>query len=76
MKSHIWSKRTVVQPNTGLPRPTVTKHTITFTLGILFPKTYTRVVRRPYTGEELRQLRAERGVGQVRRIGGAVRKAA
>ena len=44
------------------------KHTITHQLGVLFPKVYTRAVRHPYTGEELRELRRQRGVGQVRRV--------
>lgn len=43
-------------------------HTVTHTKDILFPKVYSRWVRRPYTGAELREMRKLRGVGQVRRI--------
>lgn len=47
----------------------VWKHTVTHMSGVLFPKIYTRLVRAPLTGAELRELRKLRGVGQVRRIG-------
>ncbi len=41
----------------------VWKHTITRSPLGFVPKVYSRLVRVPYTGEELRALRAERGVG-------------
>jgi hypothetical protein len=69
-----FTRRIILQPGKGMPRPTVHKHTITPTL--FMPHVYSREVRRQYTGEELRQLRKERGVGQVRRISRAVAEAA
>jgi hypothetical protein len=46
----------------------ISKHTITQSFGVMFPKVYSRLVRAPYTGAELRELRQLRGVGPVRRI--------
>lgn len=43
-------------------------HTLTLLKDTFIPKVYSRWVRRPYTGEELREMRKLRGVGQVRRI--------
>jgi hypothetical protein len=69
-------KRTYIQPGRGMPLPTVIKHTETWTPGVMFPKVYTREVRRQWTGEELRALRKSRGVGQFRRVMPAERVAA
>lgn len=41
----------------------VQKQTISWFAWQFYPRIYTRLVRAPYSGEELRQLRAERGVG-------------
>jgi hypothetical protein len=45
-------------------RPREWRHSVKWVAGQFYPKVYSRFVRRPYTGEELRKLRAERGVGR------------
>jgi len=76
MRPPIQARKVFVQPGRGMPLPTVHKHTVTPSPYGFMPHTYSREVRRPWTGEELRALRKQRGVGQVRRIMPAERIAA
>jgi hypothetical protein len=66
--SMVIARSTKVLQGRGLPLPSAILHTTTFYLGVLFPRVYSREVRRPYTGAELRELRKLKGVGPVRRM--------
>lgn len=63
----IIQKRTLLGERVGRY---VQKHTITVFAQQFMPRVYSRLVRAPYSGAELREMRRLRGVGQVRRITG------
>jgi hypothetical protein len=66
-QGHLWKRTQVVPGGKGMPLPTVFLSTVTIYPGRPLPKEYTREVRRQYSGEELRELRRERGVGMRKR---------